>query len=183
MKFSSRRFSTLYNYSHPKNPRVFMKIAKNDEPIGKLIFELYANHTPKTAENFRSLCNGDNNHKWSYRGSPFHRIIQGFMAQGGDFENGDGTGGTSIYGDRFPDENLDLRHHKRGMLSMANSGEHTNGSQFFVTFDRTDWLDGYHVVFGELVNGDKVLDKIEKSGTRDGDVEDKITIIESGDIE
>jgi cyclophilin family peptidyl-prolyl cis-trans isomerase len=109
-------------------------------------------------------------------------VIQGFMAQGGDIEHGDGTGGKSIFGDRFADENLALRHHKRGMLSMANSGEHSNASQFFVTFDRTDWLDGYHVVFGELISGGGVLDVIEKSGSRDGDVEDEITILSSGDV-
>ena len=179
--YSRRRFTTsLYNYSHPNNPRVFMDVSKDGKGIGKLVFELYKNHAPKTVANFEALCTGDNKEGLKYAGSPFHRVIQGFMAQGGDITEHNGTGGASIYGDRFDDENLKLRHHKRGILSMANSGENTNSSQFFVTFDKTNWLDGYHVVFGELVEGDAVLSEIEKSGSRDGATKGKIEITNAG---
>ena len=159
---------------------MFLEVSKGDNKLGKMVFELYKNHVPKTVANFKAICTGNNDQKLSYAGSPFHRVIQGFMAQGGDIVNHDGTGSASIYGDRFADENLGLRHHKRGMLSMANAGEHTNGSQFFVTFDKTNWLDGYHVVFGELVEGDEVLSEIEQAGSIDGQTSEKIQITGSG---
>lgn len=155
--------------SDPSNPRVFMEVAKNGESLGKLEFELFANDTPKTAENFRSLCCGDNAGKMTYKGSPFHRVIQDFMAQGGDFTNGNGTGGKSIYGEKFADENFNIRHNKRGLLSMANAGPGTNGSQFFITFNDTPWLDGNHVVFGELCgDSNNVLGQLESAGSRSG---------------
>ena len=159
-----------------------MQVSRNGENLGKMTFELYKNHNPKTAENFRSLCCGDNTKGYTYKKSHFHRIITGFMAQGGDFTAGNGTGGLSIYGAKFPDENMKLRHHKRGMLSMANAGPNTNGSQFFITFAPTDWLDGYHCVFGELVEGEDVLRKMEVAGSRSGTPSAKFVIEECGEI-
>ena len=116
--------------SSPENPKVFFDISKDNQPIGKMVFELYKNHVPITAENFRSICAGDNKQGYTYAGSHFHRIIDGFMAQGGDFTNHNGTGGKSIYGEKFADEpaGLKLQHTQRGMLSMANAGPNTNGS-------------------------------------------------------
>ena len=117
-------------YSSPENPKVFFEISKDSTPIGKIVFELYKNHVPITAENFRSICAGDNKMGYTYQNSHFHRIIDGFMAQGGDFTNHNGTGGKSIYGEKFADEpsGLKLQHKQRGMLSMANAGPNTNGS-------------------------------------------------------
>lgn len=137
---------------------------------------------PKTAENFRSLCAGDNKQGYTYKKSHFHRIINGFMAQGGDFTHGNGTGGVSIYGSKFADENFNCRHYKRGLLSMANAGPNTNGSQFFITFGVTEWLDGAHVVFGELIEGDSVLRQLELCGTRSGNPTAKITIDDCGEV-
>ena len=155
-------------YTDASTPKVFMEITQDGKNIGRLKFELYKNHVPKTAENFRSLCAGDNQMGYTFAGSGFHRIIQGFMAQGGDFTNHNGTGGKSIYGNKFDDEapGLKLQHLQRGMLSMANAGPNTNGSQFFITFDATPWLNGAHVVFGEMVEGDDILKTMEASGTR-----------------
>ena len=169
--FLNKLFSSggsVSGYSDASNPKVYFEITQDNKNIGRLTFELYKNHVPKTAENFRSLCAGDNNQGYTYAGSGFHRIIQGFMAQGGDFTNHNGTGGRSIYGDRFPDEEpgLRLKHLQRGMLSMANAGPNTNGSQFFITFDETPWLNGAHVVFGELVDGEDILKTMEAAGTR-----------------
>ena len=127
----SKLFSSLAgNNSDPKNPKVFFEINHNNKPIGKMTFELYKNKVPKTAENFRSICEGDNKQGYTYAGSHFHRIIDGFMAQGGDFTNHNGTGGASIYGKKFEDEpsGLAIPHSKRGLLSMANAGPNTNGS-------------------------------------------------------
>jgi cyclophilin family peptidyl-prolyl cis-trans isomerase len=149
------------NYSDPTNPKVFFEITKDGSEFGRIEFELYANHNPKTAENFRSLCCGDNQQGYTYKGSHFHRVIPGFMAQGGDFTAGNGTGGLSIYGPKFKDENMTLKHHKPGMLSMANAGPNTNGSQFFMTFIETDWLDGAHCVFGEVTEGMDLLKEME----------------------
>ena len=148
-----------------------------------LIFaQLYKNHTPKTAENFRSLCAGDNKQGYTYKNSIFHRVIDNFMAQGGDFTNHNGTGGLSIYGAKFPDENFDCRHVKKGQLSMANAGKNTNGSQFFITFDATNWLDGAHVVFGELVEGHDVLKTIEAAGSRSGRTNGELKIVDCGEV-
>ena len=133
-------------------------------------------------ENFRSLCAGDNKQGYTYKKSHFHRIIGNFMAQGGDFTKGNGTGGLSIYGAKFPDENMTLRHFKRGQLSMANAGPNTNGSQFFITFAPTDWLDGYHCVFGELIEGENILKQIELAGSRSGATSSKIVIEECGEV-
>ena len=140
-----------------------------------MTIELFADTTPKTAENFRALCTGErgtsaiSNRSLSIAGSKFHRVISGFMAQGGDFTKGDGTGGESIYGEKFRDENFIRKHDSPGMLSMANSGPNSNGSQFFLTFKPTAHLDGRHVVFGKVIDGLNVLKVIENVATDKGD--------------
>ena len=144
-----------------------------------MVLGLFGEDVPKTSKNFESLCRGDNGKTSSngkplkYEGSPFHRIIPNFMIQGGDFTNGNGTGGESIYGRKFEDENFDVKHAK-GVLSMANSGPNTNGSQFFITVAETPWLDGRHVVFGRLISGESTLKKMENLGSGRGDVEKKV---------
>jgi cyclophilin family peptidyl-prolyl cis-trans isomerase len=171
-----------------KSSKVFFDIAIRGDPAGRLVFQLFNETTPKTAENFRALCTGEKGigtlkKKLHFKNSIFHRIIPGFMAQGGDFTNGNGTGGESIYGPKFEDENFTVKHVKRGMLSMANSGRNTNGSQFFITFDQTSWLDGKHVVFGEIIEGEELLIRIEKHGSQGGKPDAKVEITDSGEIQ
>lgn len=180
--YHKKFFSNLINYTDKSNPRVYFSIEKDGKNIGRLSFELYANHCPNTAENFRQLCTGENKLGLSYKGNVFHRIINGFMAQGGDITKGDGTGGQSIYGRTFRDENLKLKHYKRGLLSMANAGPDTNGSQFFITFNEAPWLNGYHCVFGEIVEGENVLGEIEKVGTQSGKPAGKVKIVDCGEL-
>ncbi|MCM2415164.1 MULTISPECIES: peptidylprolyl isomerase [unclassified Streptomyces] len=162
--------------------KVYFDITINDEPAGRIVFNLYDDVVPKTAENFRQLATGE--HGFGYKGSSFHRVIPEFMLQGGDFTRGDGTGGKSIYGAKFDDENFKLAHTKPGLLSMANSGPNSNGSQFFITTIVTSWLDGKHVVFGEVADQQSLdlVKKIEGLGSQSGRTSAKVTIADSGTL-
>lgn len=162
------------------NPRVFLKIRIGSENIGRMVVELFSDVVPKTAENFRCLCTGEKG--FGYKGSPFHRIIPQFMCQGGDFTRQNGTGGKSIYGSRFEDENFKLKHTGPGVLSMANSGPNTNGSQFFICTAKTEWLDNKHVVFGHVVEGLDVMRKMEKVGTQSGKTSRPVIITDCGEL-
>jgi cyclophilin family peptidyl-prolyl cis-trans isomerase len=161
-------------------PNVYFDISINEQPAGRIVFKLFDDVVPKTAQNFRELCTGQ--HGFGYANSIFHRIIPGFMAQGGDFTNHNGTGGKSIYGNKFADENFQLKHDRPGLLSMANAGPNTNGSQFFITFVVTPWLDGRHVVFGEVVEGADLLKKLEALGSQSGRTAALVEITASGTV-
>ena len=171
-----KNFRKVHDYLMAK---VYFDLEINSQPAGRIIFQLFTD-TPKTSENFRQLCTGELG--FGYKNSSFHRIIPEFMCQGGDFTKGNGTGGKSIYGGKFADENFIHRHTKPGLLSMANSGPNTNGSQFFITTAITNWLDGKHVVFGEVVEGINVLKECEKLGSKTGVPSKKILIKDCGEL-
>ncbi|KAL5788412.1 hypothetical protein ACOSP7_005361 [Xanthoceras sorbifolium] len=172
-----------------ERPRCFFDISIGGELEGRVVIELFNDVVPKTAENFRALCTGEkgigpnSGVPLHYKGVRFHRVIKGFMIQGGDFTAGDGSGGESIYGLKFEDENFEMKHERKGMLSMANAGPNTNGSQFFITTTRTSHLDGKHVVFGRVIKGMGVVRSIEHVSIGDNDCPAvDITIMDCGEI-
>ncbi|CCH59446.1 hypothetical protein TBLA_0B06210 [Henningerozyma blattae CBS 6284] len=160
--------------------KVFFEPSVNGKSMGRIEFELYDEVVPKTAENFRALCTGEKG--FGYKNVPFHRIIPQFMIQGGDTDLTNGFGGKSIYGARFPDENFVKKHDRPGLLSMANAGPNTNGSQFFITTVECPWLDGKHVVFGEVTKGMNIVKKIESYGSQSGMPKEKIIIEDAGEL-
>ncbi|KAF8957381.1 putative cyclophilin [Flammula alnicola] len=159
---------------------VYFDITIGGKDEGRIVFKLFDDVVPRTARNFRELATGQNG--YGYAGSGFHRIIPNFMLQGGDFTKHNGTGGKSIYGEKFADENFQLKHTKPGILSMANAGKNTNGSQFFITTVTTSWLDGAHVVFGEVVEGLDLVKKIESYGSASGKPSKEVKIKASGAV-
>jgi peptidylprolyl isomerase len=169
------------------NAKVFFDMSIGGQPAGRIVMELFSDDVPKTAENFRALCTGEKGVGKSgkalhFKGTPFHRVIPNFMCQGGDITLGNGYGGESIYGEKFADENFKHRHTGPGILSMANAGPNSNGSQFFLTTATTSWLDGKHVVFGKVVEGMDVVKKIESVGSQSGATSKPVKIEDSGQL-
>ena len=169
------------------NAKVFFDMSIGGQPAGRIVMELFTDDVPKTAENFRALCTGEKGVGKSgkalhFKGTPFHRVIPNFMCQGGDITLGNGYGGESIYGEKFADENFKHKHTGPGILSMANAGPNSNGSQFFLTTATTSWLDGKHVVFGKVVEGMDVVKKIESVGSQSGATSKPVKIEDSGQL-
>ena len=158
--------------------RAWLDVAIGGRPAQRITFELYSDVLPRTCENFRALCAGDRGARLTYAGSTFHRVIRNFMIQGGDFTRGDGTGGESVYGGKFDDEAFVDNHDAPGLLSMANAGKNTNGSQFFITTVKTPHLDGKHVVFGRVVGGMDVVAKLEDGAVDDASKPKKPCVID-----
>ncbi|MFO0811287.1 MAG: peptidylprolyl isomerase [Gemmataceae bacterium] len=192
---TSRAVADDYKPHHPvnpANPQVYFDISLDDKPAGRIVMELFADACPKTAENFRALCTGEKGKgkegkPLHFKGSTFHRVIPNFMCQGGDFTRGNGTGGESIYGEKFADETFagkSGKHFGPGTLSMANAGPNTNGSQFFICTAQTPWLDGKHVVFGQVIKGYDVIKAMEAVGSSPrGTTSKKVTITDCGKVE
>ena len=185
--FATTTISCELSRNAMDDPIVFLDIALGARPVGRIEIALSSNVAPRTCENFRALCTGERasartRKPLHFKESSFHRVIPGFMAQGGDFTRHNGTGGESIYGEKFKDENFELKHDAPGVLSMANSGPNTNGSQFFILFEPAPHLDGKHVVFGRVVHGLEVLEEIQAVGSASGATKEAVLVVDSGQL-